>query len=207
MGNWFTKIHLQPFAVIGGFDARRSETTPSQHLLGATGNVFSVNAGTSNMTEVSRPENQVLRMTFSSVPVISRSELSRDYWELGRALAEMTELDDDEWKIDAAVFQVACRVATVLSEHSFPAPRVFNHGPKSVVFNWPRGNDNVYLTISSDFISALVSTPERIKRRVEFSTTQALESEAVFRGLLCAPSDQAFVSTPRSMSQVTGFVE
>jgi hypothetical protein len=117
-------------------------------------------------------ENVILRSTFSSVPLIWRSEL-REYHELGDALSEMTEFDEgDEWKIDAPVYVAACYVAAELMANSFPAPRIFNHGPKSVVFNWSKEEDNLYLTVSADQISALVSSPERIKRRIDCSANQ-----------------------------------
>ncbi|MEO8051930.1 MAG: hypothetical protein ABI833_16050 [Acidobacteriota bacterium] len=109
-----------------------------------------------------------MRKTFANVPLLWESELERDYYALGEALGEMTVLDEGEdWKIDAAVFSTACYVALELKTDRLPAPRIFTHGPKSVVFNWSRENDNLYLTISANRISALVSSPERIKRRVD----------------------------------------
>jgi hypothetical protein len=115
-------------------------------------------------------ESLILKATFSSVPVIWDWELNQQYQELGEALSEMTELEEgDEWKIDAPVYNAACYVAAGLMANSFPAPRVFNHGPKSVVFNWSNETDNLYLTVSSDQISALVSSPECIKRRIDYS--------------------------------------
>jgi len=115
-------------------------------------------------------ESLILRTTFSSVPIIWDSELNQEYQELGEALSEMTELEEgDEWKIDAPVYNAACYVAAGLMANSFPAPRIFNHGPRSVVFNWSNEADNLYLTISADQISALISSPERIKRRIDYS--------------------------------------
>src|SRR6266567_7251355 len=119
MENLFTKIHLQPFAVVNGrsSDAPTAESTPSQQLLGTAG-AFWVKAGDSStvpVNVVSRPENQIVRMTFSSVPFVSHSAITHEYRELGKALAEMTQLEeDDEWKIDAVVYQVACHVAAEL---------------------------------------------------------------------------------------------
>jgi len=115
----------------------------------------------------------ILGTTFSSVPVVLSAELTQDYQELGQALREMTELEGgDELKIDRSVYHAACYFAAELMAHSFPAPRVFNHGSSSVVFNWSNQADNLYLTIGADHMSALISTPARIKRRVELSTAQ-----------------------------------
>jgi hypothetical protein len=112
--------------------------------------------------------------TLSSVPVIWESELrQQEYQELGAALGEMTKLEEgDEWKIDPPVYNAACYIAAGLMAHSFPAPNIFNHGTKSVVFNWSYGADNMYLTISADHVSALIFSPERIKRRVEYSLNE-----------------------------------
>lgn len=215
MGNLLTKVHLQALAVVGGSDVPKLDTPPRQ-LKDAAGYTYeatyeSANVVVSGVAEVSiapRPEDQLLRMTFSSVPIVWQSEINQEYQDLGEALGEMTQLDEgDEWKIDVAVYQVACQVAAVLLANSFPAPRIFSHGPKSLVFNWLGGNNNLYLTISSDYISALLSSPERIKRRIEFSTKDLLEPALVFRGLLSAPFEQSAVSTSKAASQVSGFVE
>src|SRR5256885_8186654 len=81
---------------------------------------------------IPRSESRVLRTTLSSVPVVWQSELSHQYRELGQALNELTELEkDNQWKIDAPVYQVACHVAADLLTHSYPAPNIFTHGPKS----------------------------------------------------------------------------
>lgn len=130
-------------------------------------------SATGFMDVMPRTETRILQTTFSSVPVISQLELRQEYQELGAALSEMTELEEgDEWKIEPSVYNAACYVAAGLMAHSFPAPRVFNHGAKSVVFNWSYAEDNMYLTVSADHISALISSPERIKRRVEYSLNE-----------------------------------
>jgi len=110
-----------------------------------------------------------VKTIFSDTPAISSADLTNEYQELGTALNEMTELDDqDDWKIDAPVYDAACYVASELKKLSFPAPKIFTHGPQSVVFSWASNDNNLYLTISSNRLSAFVSTPERIKKRVEF---------------------------------------
>jgi hypothetical protein len=122
---------------------------------------------------LARQENLILKTSFSSLPVISQSELNQEYQELGRALSELTELDQgNDWKVDAPVYATALFVAAALMASSYPAPRIFSHGPKSVVFNWCHKTDNLYLTISADKLSALISSPQRIKRRLEFSTNE-----------------------------------
>jgi len=123
------------------------------------------------------PTETLVMNTFASVPVIWESELrQQEYQELGAALSEMTKLEEgDEWKIDPPVYNAACYVAAGLMANSFPAPRIFNHGAKSVVFNWSYGADNMYLTVSADHISALISAPEHIKRRIEYSINQLMD--------------------------------
>ena len=117
-----------------------------------------------------RYETVAVSGSISTVPVVSESELLTDYRELGYALAELQQLDDDdEWKIDAPVYDAARSVAFVLMKNWVPAPGILHHGSDSVVFNWTNNADNLYLTISSDKMSALISSPERIKRRIEFS--------------------------------------
>lgn len=117
-------------------------------------------------------ESQIVRTVFSNVPVIWQSQLAEEYRELGQVLTEMTDLsEDEEWKIDAPVYNAACYMALGLMTKSVPAPRVFTHGPKSVVFNWVHGSNNLYLTISADRVSALLTSPERIKERIEISGT------------------------------------
>jgi hypothetical protein len=124
----------------------------------------------------------VLIPASSKVPTIPGPDLSYEYQELGEALIEMKGLEEgDEWKIDAPVYNAACYVAAGLMANSIPAPRIFNHGPKSVVFNWPpksailywsNEEDNLYLTVSANRISALISSPERIKQRIEYSVNE-----------------------------------
>lgn len=209
MRNLLTKVRLQPLALLGGYAVPKLDDLPAKQLKDVAGNTYvSINRVVSGAVDVSiapLSENHLFTRTFSSVPIVWQSEINQEYQELGEALGEMTQLDEgDEWKVDVVVYQVACQVAAELLANSFPAPRIFNHGPKSVVFNWSRGNNNLYLTISSDYISALVSSPERIKRRIEFSTKDMREPALVFRGLL---SEQPVVSTSKATSQVSGFVE
>ncbi len=120
-------------------------------------------------------ESRVLKTYFSSVPLIWQWELRQEYLELGEALSELTEVkEEEEWRIDTLVYDAASQVAAQLMDNFLPTPRIFSHGPESVVFNWSHETDNLYLTISASKISALISSPERIKRRVDFSGNQLL---------------------------------
>jgi hypothetical protein len=110
----------------------------------------------------------------ASIADIRRSELSQDYLELGETLNNMFDLDEnDEWRIDEPVYATACHIAAELMVTTpYPAPRIFNHGPESVVFNWSRETTNLYLTISSNKISALLSSQERIEQRIDQTIDQ-----------------------------------
>lgn len=146
-------------------------------------------------------ENIVFKEALSSVPVIWETQLAQDYQELGAALTEMTELDQsDEWKIDAPVYDAARRVAFTLMVNSIPAPQIFHHGSQSVVFNWTDQSNNLYLTISSDKMSALISTPERIKHRIEFSLPQLQNPSQTLRQIQSGYLEQPVVSTLKMAS-------
>jgi hypothetical protein len=142
------------------------------YMTQATDATFALGGG-----EMFKTEWRIINTSFSSVPIIWESELNAEYRELGEALSGMSELTEgDEWRIDTPVYTAASNVAAVLRANSIQAPRVFNHGPKSVVFNWSNNADNLYLTVSADHISALISSPQRIKRRIEFSAHDLVDS-------------------------------
>jgi len=88
------------------------------------------------------------------------------------------------------VYNAACYVAAGLMANSFPAPRIFTHGPKSVVFNWSNEVDNLYLTISADKISALISSPERIKRRIDYSANELMNPSLALSSIRAAYSEK-----------------
>jgi len=200
MSKPFTKISLQPFAVAGGSQA----FWPSATIIG---NEFVANpANTVVSFPLQSDQYSLIAKPLWNIPIVWQSELDRDYQELGTALKELVELDEgDEWKIDESVHQTACYVAAELSARSIPAPRLFNHGSRSVVFNWSRGEDNLYLTISSDYVSALISSPQQIKRRMEFPTKYLLDSTVVVRGLLAPTYGQALVPKTSSTSEASDF--
>src|SRR5215468_2258756 len=102
MLNYPSNIYRQAVVVLG---ASTRAQAYSQTVLDPAGNYASariVSAETMvSETETVLPESRVFQMTLSSVPVIWESELSQDYRELGQALSELTELQqDDDWHID-----------------------------------------------------------------------------------------------------------
>jgi hypothetical protein len=152
--------------------------------------------------------NQILRKTFSSTPVIWQTQLGTEYQDLGEALTQMTELDEgSEWGIERPVYEAACFVAAGLMVNSFPAPHVFSHGPKSVVFNWSDdNNNNLYLTVSADRISALISSPERIKRRLEYSAKELLNYRSLLGSIRSAQLEQPVLMPASGTSDPSEFV-
>jgi hypothetical protein len=95
--------------------------------------------------------------------------LSDDYQALGQTLSELSSQTDDDWRIDEPVYQVARYVAAELMAESFPAPKLFIHGPASVVFFWEQGaNNNLYLTVSERDVSALVMSNGEIQFQFDF---------------------------------------
>jgi hypothetical protein len=116
----------------------------------------------------------------SSEPVISQWELFDEYRELGEAFGQMAELeeDDDSW-IEEPVLNIARNVAVELMTNALPVPQIFNHSPSSLVFKWTHGRDTLYLTVTERNASILVSTPEQIKRRAEYTLAEFLKYENV----------------------------
>lgn len=181
MPNYPATVYRQAMVVLDS-SSKLPSTPSSPHAP-----TVQVNFSATGFVDVMPPETMILAV-FSSVPVVWESELRQQaYQELGAALGEMTRLEEgDEWKIDPPVYSAACYVAAGLMAHSFPAPRIFNHGTKSVVFNWSHGSDNMYLTVSANHISALISSPERIKRRVEFSVDELADPSVVLPSIRAA---------------------
>jgi hypothetical protein len=171
MLNYATNIYQQAFVVLDS-----SYVAPSVSA-GNIGITILPASYTDTVPVVSTTESLVLRDTFSSAPTILDLELTQKYQELGQALSEITELEEGEdWHIDPPVCYAARYVASELMRMSIPTPRIFNHGPRSVVFNWSIGVNNLYLTISADRMSALISSPERIQRRIDYSSSQMIDS-------------------------------
>lgn len=175
--NVWGSIYAQSLAVL---DVAKGSTAVTTVTL--TGEPCTTVVGT-----YTAPPQEILRRSFATVPTISELELNREYQELGEALKQMTAIDHlDDWQIESDVYYAACSIAAELLASSFPAPRVFTHGPKSVVFNWSDNCDDLYLTISADRVSALISSPDRIKRRVDLLITQLLDSQNALTSIRAA---------------------
>jgi hypothetical protein len=112
---------------------------------------------------------------------------SEDYQLLENSLAELNELDEeDDWKIEDKVYAASVRVALALMEKSVPLPSVFTHGPKSVVFNWTRGSDDLYLTVTSSKMYVLVSSQLGVQYRAEVGATLTDRTNQFFSALTFA---------------------
>jgi hypothetical protein len=123
-----------------------------------------------------------------------QSDLSVDYQELGQALLEMKESDEEEWAIDESVYTMASFVAAALMDYAQPAPKLFSHGSKSVVFNWEEDRRNTYLTVSAGYISALVSSPEQIERRRDVPISNLLGTSQILSAIKAAQIDGPVVT-------------
>ena len=91
------------------------------------------------------------------------------YRELSETLSELNTSQDDEWHIENEVYATSIQVAAALLDQDIPTPNVFSHGPKSVVFNWADGENNLYLTVGKSRLWAAVSSASGIKRRIELT--------------------------------------
>jgi len=200
-----SSIYTQPVLVFGASETSASSDVGSAEIIGN----YIKSDPTVPRPAVLPDSSQILKTAFSNIPFLWKPELRREYQSLGEALEQMTELDDDSQdKIDPPVFGVACFVAAGLMGSSYPAPRVFNHGPKSVVFNWEHEKSNLYLTISADKVSALVSSPERIQKRIDFSGTPVLEPAQILAAIhstwLNEPTPPLLTGTVPDLSEVIG---
>lgn len=161
MLNWFNNIH-QKRSII-----QSSSSVPDQISYDDSSQIPT--QITSN-TLVPVNSFEPLKRNASTFRDVINTKSHQEFLEVGETLSEMVELDEeDEWKIEEQVYTIACRIAAELMYSPYPAPRIFNHGPKSVVFNWTRETKNLYLTIGSSRISAMLSTPERIENRINIS--------------------------------------
>jgi hypothetical protein len=94
---------------------------------------------------------------------------SEGYRELSETLNELSTSQDDEWHIEGEVYDTSIQVAAALFDKNIPTPHVFSHGPRSVVFNWGDGENNLYLTVGKCRLWAAVSSASEIKTRVELT--------------------------------------
>jgi|ERR1700733_3025236 len=179
-----TKFYMQPLLVTTDAPVGGAAMLPD-----ALGNYQSTthveSASGSNLSLTL--ESQVFR-TFASIPVISQTQLAAEYKDLGDALAQMQEINvGEDWSVEQPVYEAASYVATILRARAFPVPKVFNHGPASVVFNWRNINSELYLTVSGNGLSALISTPERITKRLDIKySDEALLKPTEFFALILA---------------------
>lgn len=170
MSDLTNNIYVQPLLV----DSESGSVPANLDDAGNYATVSYLDSGTSQRFAFA--PDQIVQRTFSNVPVVFPSELVSEYRELGQALCELSEISEvDEWGIEPPVYAAAKFVAAALMVNLYPAPRVFNHGPQSIVFNWESAVRNLYLTISADKISALISSPERIERRMEINYSDFLD--------------------------------
>jgi hypothetical protein len=113
--------------------------------------------------------------------------VAANYIELNQALEQLHTLDsDDEWKIQAPVYNASVQVAAALMEKNIPRPGVFTHGPKSVVFNWSNADINLYLTVSKSKLSVLASSQNGIELRTELARDNGEETNRFFSALSSA---------------------
>lgn len=138
---------------------------------------------TINALDLIDHQGSIVEPTNISALAISQSELISQYEDLGAALNDLAEIDDEEWSIDDSVYYVACYAASSLMDNGIPAPKVFTHGSKSVVFNWVAASKNLYLTLSENTISALISNPKNIEARLQFNVTQLESPEVIYSSI------------------------
>jgi hypothetical protein len=92
------------------------------------------------------------------------------YQEVAQTLTDMRDsTSDDEQRIETDVYNLSVDVAAALFDENIPAPSVFSHGPKSVVFNWDDGVHNLYLTVGRARLWAMASTAAGIKGQIELT--------------------------------------
>jgi hypothetical protein len=197
-----TDIYLQPVAISA---SRISATTVSLDKVeqGKSSGYRIVSPSATGDLATGGFEPRLIKRSFSSVPVVSMAELAAEYGELGQALGEMATLgEDDEWWVESPVADVARCVAGELMNGGYPAPQLFTHGPKSLVFNWSRGSDNLYLTVSSDSISVLISTPQKIKRRINYPVQALANPERLFPAIESAYLERPVVTLKSASSDV-----
>lgn len=112
---------------------------------------------------------------------------SIEYFDLAQTLKDMHDGEDAELSIDSAVYNTSLQVAAALFEINIPAPYVFSHGPKSVVFNWDDGVHNLYLTIGKTRLWAATSTRDKIQGQFELTAQNKNIADDFFCALSTTP--------------------
>jgi hypothetical protein len=203
-----SEVAVQAIAVLSPHSQPLRSSEPSVLYLEQPGRYsYTLLPSNTSPPEVAlKTEYVTLKEAISSVPIALQPEFFQNYSELGDALAELKDFDqEDEWKIDAPVYDAARSIAFILMVNSFPAPRILHHGPKSVVFNWANESNNLYLTISSDRMSALISSRERIKRRIEFSVLELQRPVTAIRYIQADFLERPISTTVSTSSNLTAF--
>jgi len=143
------------------------------------------------------PQSWMIKRENSTAQNVQWLEQDQEYVELGEILSDLASRDgDDNWWISDSVYSAASNVATWLKEERYPVPQVFVHGPTSVVFNWMRNERNLYLTVSSESVSALTSTPERIEDCREISWSNSFISIRTLLPIQSALLPGVYISDP-----------
>jgi hypothetical protein len=160
-------------------------------------------AGSLSAYSIPKPDVYTISIseTLLTNAIVSNSSIiaTHNYRELSAALVEMVSADsDDEWRIDAAVYNASSQIATWLMANSYPVPRVFNHGPRSVVLNWAQGVVNRYLTISSEGLSSLTSSPERITFRRDYAASELFDLRIALPPINSLQNESAVISNDLS---------
>jgi hypothetical protein len=152
------------------------------------GSVIVFSSG-NTMSSLGDPSRHIAVSSFGSVPATNQVT----YAELQEALTELHSLDDGEdWKIQTPVYNSSIQVAAALFVNGIPAPEVFSHGSKSVVFNWPGKDVSLYLTVTKNRLAILISSIKGIEYRAEIVADNASEADRFFTALRTArlPSPQ-----------------
>jgi len=132
-----------------------------------------------------------------------------NYQEVGSILGELAENStDDDWRITKSVRDAALRVASALMASAIPAPCVFNHGAKSVVFNWDkfslgRREKDIYLTITDSGMSALISYARQIEFRRDYTVDELFDIRAALLGIVSAQKDESVITQISQETNVT----
>lgn len=138
-------------------------------------------------------------ISINTTAIIPNPGVAAEYLQLSEALNQLHGLEeDDDWKINSQVYAASIQVAATLMEYDIPRPGVFTHGPNSVVFNWSQEQKNLYLTISKNQLSVLVSSSEGIELQTNVSTIEDATGERFISALRSVP----LLSPPQSFSDV-----
>jgi hypothetical protein len=129
-------------------------------------------SGSGYQTEVSllEPRSWLVKAENLTTHNAWQVDLNYEYGELAEVLTDLADRpEEDEWRINRSIYDAASSVVSWLKDKAVQVPQVLVHGPTSVVFNWTKADQNLYLTVGSEYVSALTTTPERILDCKEYS--------------------------------------